>query len=183
MVIWCFPRWNRFWTMYITLMFLWWLFFVNREATLWSVSFMRSSRVIKCFSLGSKLSKSAILVESPLHLRFRIQSGIHHKMRFGIEIIMCLILCTNLLTKTDFPLSVGPKITLVNGCTHGMKWSGSFPSEPKTKMDYWFSKYNRVLLHYSVVVVVVVVYTPLSVVVVVVDTDELFHAYFFYVSP
>jgi hypothetical protein len=49
-------------------------------------------------------------------------------------------------------------------------------------MDYWFSKYNRVLLHYSVVVVVVV-YTPLSVVVVVVDTDELFHAYFFYVSP
>jgi hypothetical protein len=31
------------------------------------------------------------------------------------------------------------------------------------------------------VVVVVVVYAPLSVVVVV-DTDELFHAYFFYVS-
>jgi hypothetical protein len=55
-----------------------------------------------------------------------------------------------------------------------------FRPEPKTKMDYWFSKYNRVLLHYSVVVVV---YSPLSVVVVVVvDTDELFHAYFFYVS-
>jgi hypothetical protein len=32
-VIWCFPRWNRFWTMYMTLMFLWWLFFVNSEAT------------------------------------------------------------------------------------------------------------------------------------------------------
>jgi hypothetical protein len=31
-------------------------------------------------------------------------------------------------------------------------------------MDYWFSKYNRVLLHSSVVVVV---YAPLSVVVVV----------------
>jgi hypothetical protein len=43
----------RFWTMYMTLMFLWWLFFVNREATLWSVSSMRSSRMIKCFSLGS----------------------------------------------------------------------------------------------------------------------------------
>jgi hypothetical protein len=39
-------------------MFLWWLFFVNREATLWSVSFMRSSRMIKCFSLGSRVSKS-----------------------------------------------------------------------------------------------------------------------------
>jgi hypothetical protein len=46
-LLWCFPRWNRFWTMYITLMFLWWLFFVNREATLWSVSSMRSSRMIK----------------------------------------------------------------------------------------------------------------------------------------
>jgi hypothetical protein len=30
MVLW----WNRFWTMYMTLMFLWWLFFVNSEATL-----------------------------------------------------------------------------------------------------------------------------------------------------
>jgi hypothetical protein len=36
--------------------------------------------------------------------------------------------CTNLLTKTDFPLPVGPEITLVNGWTHGMKWSGSYPS-------------------------------------------------------
>jgi hypothetical protein len=40
------------------LMFLWWLFFVNREATLWSVSSMRSSRMIKCFFLGSRVSKS-----------------------------------------------------------------------------------------------------------------------------
>jgi hypothetical protein len=48
----------RFWTMYMTLMFLWWLFFVNSEATLWSVSSMRSSKMIKCFSLGSKLSRS-----------------------------------------------------------------------------------------------------------------------------
>jgi hypothetical protein len=39
MVLWCFPRWNRFWTMYMTLMFLWWLFFVNKEATLWSRQF------------------------------------------------------------------------------------------------------------------------------------------------
>jgi hypothetical protein len=28
---------------------------------------------------------------------------------------------TNLLTKTDFPLPVGPEITLVDGWTHGMK--------------------------------------------------------------
>jgi hypothetical protein len=34
MVLWCFPQWNRFWTMYMTLMFLWRLFFVNSEATL-----------------------------------------------------------------------------------------------------------------------------------------------------
>jgi hypothetical protein len=46
------------WTMYMTLMFLWWLFFVNSEATLWSVSSMGSSKMIKCFSLGSKLSRS-----------------------------------------------------------------------------------------------------------------------------
>ena len=50
MVLWCFPRWNRFWTMYMTLMFLWWLFFVNREATLWPVSSIKSSRMIKWFS-------------------------------------------------------------------------------------------------------------------------------------
>ena len=35
--------------------------------------------------------------------------------------MICRILCTNLLTKTDFPLPVGPEITLVNGWTHGMK--------------------------------------------------------------
>ena len=63
--------------------------------------------------------------------------------------------------------------------------------------DCPLSKYNRVLLHYSVSIVVVVVVDniplsavvvdiPLSAVVVVVDThhcsvdtDELFHAYFF----
>jgi hypothetical protein len=56
--LWCFPRWNRFWTMYMTLMFLWWHFFVNSEATIWSVSSMRSSKMMKCFSLGSKLSRS-----------------------------------------------------------------------------------------------------------------------------
>jgi hypothetical protein len=72
MVIWCYPRSNRFWTMYMTLMSLWWLFFVNREATLWSVSSMRSSRMIKCFSLGSRVSKSAIIGRIRLHLRFRI---------------------------------------------------------------------------------------------------------------
>ena len=59
--------------------------------------------------------------------------------------------------------------------------------------DCWFSKYNKVLLHYSVCSVAAAVYIPLSaaaaaVVMVVdthhcsVDTDELFHAYFFYVS-
>jgi hypothetical protein len=42
----------------MTLMFLWWLFFVNSEATIWSVSCMRSSKMIKCFSLGSNLSRS-----------------------------------------------------------------------------------------------------------------------------
>ena len=31
-------------------MFLWWLFFVNREATLWPVSSIKSSRMIKWFS-------------------------------------------------------------------------------------------------------------------------------------
>ena len=56
-----------------------------------------------------------------------------------------------------------------------------------------FQKYNRVLLHYSVSIAAAAVYIPLSVAVVVVvvvvdthhcsvDTDELFHAYFFYVS-
>ena len=63
--------------------------------------------------------------------------------------------------------------------------------------DCWFSKYNRVLLHYSVSIAAAAVHIPLSsvvvvvmvVVVVVVDThhcsvgtDDLFHAYFFYVS-
>ena len=59
--------------------------------------------------------------------------------------------------------------------------------------DCWFSKYNKVLLHYSVCIVAAAVYIPLSAAaaaaaVVVdthhcsVDTDELFHAYFFYVS-
>ena len=32
--------------------------FVNSEATLWSVSSMRSSKMIKCFSLRSRVSKS-----------------------------------------------------------------------------------------------------------------------------
>jgi hypothetical protein len=57
-VQWYLPRWNRLCTMYMTLIFPWWLFFVNREATLWSVSSIKSSRMITCFSLGSKLSKS-----------------------------------------------------------------------------------------------------------------------------
>ena len=63
--------------------------------------------------------------------------------------------------------------------------------------DCWFSKYNKVLLHYSVSIAGAAVYIPLSaaaaaaaaVVVAMVDThhcsvdtDELFHAYFFYVS-
>ena len=57
--------------------------------------------------------------------------------------------------------------------------------------DCWFSKYNRVLLHYSVSIAAAAVHIPLSSVVVVVvvvvvaaagGTDELFHAYFFYVS-
>ena len=73
--------------------------------------------------------------------------------------------------------------------------------------DCWFSKYNRVLLHYSVsmaaaAAVAAVAYIPLSAAAAVahiplsaaaaaaaadthhcsVDTDELFHAYFFYVS-
>ena len=41
---------------------------------------------------------------------------------------MYLILWTNRRTNIDFPLPVGPAIILVNGCTHGMKWSGSYPS-------------------------------------------------------
>ena len=70
--------------------------------------------------------------------------------------------------------------------------------------DCWFTKYNKVLLHYSVSIAAaaaayihlsaaVAAYIPLSaaaaavVAVVVVDThhcsvDTLFHAYFFYVS-
>jgi hypothetical protein len=43
------------------------------------------------------------------------------KMRSGIGIIICRILCTNLLKKTDFSLPVAPEITLVNGWSHGMK--------------------------------------------------------------
>jgi hypothetical protein len=63
-------------------------------------------------------------------------------------------------------------------------WSGRDRINWEHKMckDYWFSKYNRVLLHYPVSIAVVVVYTSLSAVLVVVDTDELFHAYFCYVS-
>ena len=63
-------------------------------------------------------------------------------------------------------------------------WSGRDRINREHKMckDYWFSKYNRVLLHYPVSIAVVVVYTSLSAVLVVVDTDELFHAYFCYVS-
>jgi hypothetical protein len=63
---------------------------------------------------------------------------------------MCLMLGTNRRTNIDFPLPVGPAIILVNGCIHGMKWLGSYPSRTPKKPDYWFSKYNRVLLHYSV---------------------------------
>ena len=134
MVLW----WNRFWTMYMTLMFLWWLFFVNSEATLWSVSSMRSSKMIKCFSLGSKLSRSgkpcwnSIPFTVPYNAWY---SPKHLKIRSGLGVIMCLILWTNHRTNIDFPLPVGPAITLVNGCTHGMKW---------------FSKYSRVIFHYSV---------------------------------
>ena len=127
MVLW----WNRFWTMYMTLMFLWWIFFVNSEATLWSVSSMRSSKMIKCFSLGSKLSRSgkpcwnSIPFTVPYNAWY---SPKHLKIRSGLGVIMCLILWTNHRTNIDFPLPVGPAITLVNGCTHGMKWSGSYPS-------------------------------------------------------
>jgi hypothetical protein len=42
-------------------------------------------------------------------------------------------LWTNHRTNIDFPLSVDPAITLVNGCTHGMKWSGSYPSGTQKK--------------------------------------------------
>ena len=61
--------------------------------------------------------------------------------------------------------------------------------------DCWFSKYNRVFLHHSVSNAAAAVHIPLSAVVVVVmvvvvvdthhcsvGTDDLFHAYFFYVS-
>ena len=71
--------------------------------------------------------------------------------------------------------------------------------------DCWFSKYNRVLLHYSAAAAAAVAYIPLSGCGVYpslsggevypslsaaaadthhcsVDTDELFHAYFLYVS-
>ena len=34
--------------------------------------------------------------------------------------------------------------------------------QPKTKTDYWFSKYNRVLLHYSVSINAAAAYSPLS---------------------
>ena len=47
--------------MYMTLMFLCWLFFVNSETTFWSVSSMRSSKMIKCLFLGSRVSKSGNL--------------------------------------------------------------------------------------------------------------------------
>ena len=59
--------------------------------------------------------------------------------------------------------------------------------------DCWFSKYDRVLLHHSVSIAAAAVHIPLSAVVVVmmvvvdthhcsVGTDDLFHAYFCYVS-
>jgi hypothetical protein len=155
--------------MYMTLMFLWWLFFVNSEATLWSVSSMRSSKMMKCFSLGSQLSRSGkpcwnyIPSTVPYNVWY---SPWHHKIRSGLGVIMCLMLGTNRRTNIDFPLPVGPAIILVNGCTHGMKWSGSYPSgTPPKKTDYWFSKYNRVLLHYSVSIAAAAAtaeYIPLS---------------------
>jgi hypothetical protein len=76
------------------------------------------------------------------------------------------MLGTNRRTNIDFPLPVGPSIILVNGCTHGMKSSGSYPSgTPTKKPDYWFSKYNRVILHYSVSIAAaaaMAAYIPLS---------------------
>jgi hypothetical protein len=80
---------------------------------------------------------------------------------------MCLISCTNLLTKTDFPLPVGPEITLPP------QYSQSNEEEP-----YYILKTNNPYTFY-----VPDGYDPdpdthhCSV-----DTDELFHAYFFYVS-
>jgi hypothetical protein len=67
-VRWYLPRWNRLGTMYMTLIFLWWLFFVNREATLWSVSSMRSSRMLKCFSLGSRKQETPDILRLRSHI-------------------------------------------------------------------------------------------------------------------
>ena len=105
------------------------------------------------------------LVEILFPLRFHTTSDIHHQIRSGFGVIMCLILWTNRRTNIDFPLLVGPAIILINGCTHGMKWSGSYPSRTPKKPDYWFSKYNRVLLHYSVSIATAAAtaaYIPLS---------------------
>ena len=83
-------------------------------------------------------------------------------MRFGIGVIMCLILCTNLLTKTEFPLPVGPEITLLNDGPTAWNDRDRIRLERKMCKDCWFSKYNRVLLHYSAAAAAAVAYIPLS---------------------
>jgi hypothetical protein len=71
-----FSWWNRFWTIYMTLMFLWWLFLVKPpfgpfrpwDRPKWSSVYL----------WGRGCPSPAILVESPPHLRFRTKSGILH---------------------------------------------------------------------------------------------------------
>ena len=83
---------------------------------------------LNVFLLDLNYPSSAILVESPPHLRFRIKSGILHNTIRSDQ-----ILCTKFLIKRDCPLPVGPAITLINGWTHGMKWSGSYQSGTQNK--------------------------------------------------
>jgi hypothetical protein len=41
---------------------------------------------------------------------------------------------------------------------HKIHYSIEVPKNPPQKTDYWFSKYNRVLLHYSVSIAVASVF-------------------------
>jgi hypothetical protein len=41
---------------------------------------------------------------------------------------------------------------------HKIHYSIEVPKKPPQKTDYWFSKYNRVLLHYSVSIAVASVF-------------------------
>jgi hypothetical protein len=72
---------------------------MKKNLITWHKPTILTHKMTKCFSLGLRVSKSGkpCWKSTPSTVPYKVwYSPLHHKMRSGIGVIMCLILCTNL---------------------------------------------------------------------------------------